>query len=282
MLGECGPLIGAAKNCELTVITEIYILLSAERILAEEQRRFPEWEPEPIDFDGVRNKFAEQRELLNQTDYAVCPSEIVRGDLEREFKFGEGRSAVVPYGVDGGWLTATVWPVTGRVLFGGTAGLRKGIHHLAKASELLQGRRRLYEFRIAGEVTQRIARLRECRHLTFLGRVPRDQVQAEFASADVFVLPSVAEGSAEATYEALAAGLPVITTEAAGSVVRHGIDGWVVPERDSVALAEAIERIIGDRHLRATMSLAARERAREYTVERYGERLVAALQRFRA
>jgi glycosyltransferase involved in cell wall biosynthesis len=96
------------------------------------------------------------------------------------------------------------------------------------------------------------------------------------------VLPSVAEGSAEATYEALAAGLPVITTEAAGSVVRHGIDGWVVPERDSVALAEAIERIIGDRHLRATMSLAARERAREYTVERYGERLVAALQRFRA
>jgi glycosyltransferase involved in cell wall biosynthesis len=98
----------------------------------------------------------------------------------------------------------------------------------------------------------------------------------------VFVMPSLAEGSAEAIYEALAAGLPVITTDAAGSVVRPGIDGWVVAERDSVALAEAIERVVGDRRLRATMSLAARERAKEYTVERYGERLVAALQRFRA
>jgi len=282
MLGECGPLIGAAKDCGLSVVTEIYILLSAERIVAEEQRKFPEWESEPINFDRVRNKFAEQRELLRHTDYAVCPSQRVQGDLDKEFGFGKGQSVVVPYGVDASWLKATVQPARGRVLFVGTAGLRKGTHHLAKAAELLQGRGREYEFRIAGEVTKRIAGRRECRHLSFLGRVPRDQVQAEFASADVFVLPSLAEGSAEATYEALAAGLPVITTEAAGSVVRHGIDGWIVPERDSVALAEAIERIVGDRHLRATMSLAARERAREYTVERYGERLVAALQRLRA
>jgi glycosyltransferase involved in cell wall biosynthesis len=281
MLGECGPLIGAAKHCGLSVITEIYILLSAERIVAEEQRKFPQWEPEPIAYHSVRNKFAEQRELLAQTDYAVCPSEMVRDDLEREFRFGQGRSAVVPYGVDASWLTAAVQPITGRVLFVGTAGLRKGIHYLANASEVLQDRGRLYEFRMAGEVTQRIARLRECRHLSFLGRVPRDRIQAEFASADVFVLPALAEGSAEATYEALAAGLPVITTEAAGSVVRHGVDGWIVPERDSVALAQAIERVVGDRRSRGRMSLAARERAREYTIERYGERLVAALQTFR-
>ena len=94
----------------------------------------------------------------------------------------------------------------------------------------------------------------------------------------MFVLPSLAEGSAEATYEALAAGVPVVTTRAAGSVVRDGIDGRIVPERDPVALADAIAEIVEDRDKRARMSEAARERARDYTWERYGERLVGALQ----
>ena len=93
----------------------------------------------------------------------------------------------------------------------------------------------------------------------------------------MLVLPSLAEGSAGATYEALAAGVPVVTTPAAGSVVRDGIEGRIVPERDPVALADAIAEIVEDRDKRARMSVAARERARDYTWERYGERLVGAL-----
>jgi glycosyltransferase involved in cell wall biosynthesis len=100
---------------------------------------------------------------------------------------------------------------------------------------------------------------------------------AEFAAADVFVLPSLAEGSAETTYEALACGVPVVTTLEAGSVVRDGVDGWIVPSRDPDALANAIAEIVGDRQKRERMSRAARERARDYTWERYGERLLAAL-----
>ncbi len=116
-----------------------------------------------------------------------------------------------------------------------------------------------------------------CRNLTFLGRVPRDRVRSEFQQADIFVLPSLAEGSAEATYEALAAGLPVITTKAAGSVVRNGIEGRIVLERDPDALAQAIEEITEDRALRNRMALAARARARDFTWHRYGEQLLAAL-----
>jgi glycosyltransferase involved in cell wall biosynthesis len=107
--------------------------------------------------------------------------------------------------------------------------------------------------------------------------VPRERIHEEFAAADVFVLPSLAEGSAEVTYEALAAGVPVVTTVAAGSVVRDGVEGRIVPERDPEALADAIARIVEDRDRRARMSVAARERARDYTWERYGERLVGAL-----
>lgn len=49
---------------------------------------------------------------------------------------------------------------------------------------------------------------RKAMGMTCLGRVPRPQMGAELARADVVVLPSIAEGSAGATYEALAAGIP--------------------------------------------------------------------------
>jgi glycosyltransferase involved in cell wall biosynthesis len=80
------------------------------------------------------------------------------------------------------------------------------------------------------------------------------------------------------TYEALACGLPVVTTPNAGSVVRDGVEGFVAPVRDSAALADRIEQIVADRSLRDRLSRNARARASEFTWERYGERLVGALQ----
>jgi glycosyltransferase involved in cell wall biosynthesis len=168
-------------------------------------------------------------------------------------------------------------PVCGRILFTGTAELRKGIHYLAMAAEKLVLRGGRYEFRVAGNVERSIANQEQCRHLNFLGRVPRAQIAGEFAAADLLVLPSLAEGSAETTYEALACGVPVVTTLEAGSVVRDGIDGRIVPSRDPEALANAIADIIEDRQKRQRMSRAARHRAHDYTWERYGERLLAAL-----
>jgi glycosyltransferase involved in cell wall biosynthesis len=78
-------------------------------------------------------------------------------------------------------------------------------------------------------------------------------------------------------YEALAAGLPVVTTENAGSVVRDGMDGFIVPIRDAAAIVERLETLDRDRPLLESMARAARERAREFTLEKYGERLLAAL-----
>ena len=111
----------------------------------------------------------------------------------------------------------------------------------------------------------------------FLGHVPRGRIHKEFQQADVFVLPSLAEGSAEVTYEAIAAGEPVVTTRAAGSIVRDDVEGRIVPGRDPEALADALEQLVEDRSARDRMAHAARERARDYTWERYGERLVTAL-----
>jgi glycosyltransferase involved in cell wall biosynthesis len=98
-----------------------------------------------------------------------------------------------------------------------------------------------------------------------------------YAWADVFLLPSICEGSATVCYEALAAGLPVITTENAGSVVRDHTEGFIVPIRDASAIVERLETLHRDRALVESMSRAALERSRDFTVKKYGERLLAAL-----
>ena len=61
-----------------------------------------------------------------------------------------------------------------------------------------------------------------------------------FRKASVFVFPSLEEGGAKVTYEAMASGLPLITTHNSGSIVRDGVDGYIVPIRDAAALREKI------------------------------------------
>jgi len=280
MLGECGPLLVAAKERGLAVISEIYILLSTERLLAEERKNFPAWEPNVPDFAAIRRELGIEDVFLTRSDFAICPSEAVRDDLARNFGFRREYTAVVPYGMDPELLSIQNKPIRGRVLFAGTAELRKGIHYLAMAADRLAQRGFRYEFRIAGNAQRSVAEQSICRHLKFLGRIPRPEMAREFASGDVFVLPSLAEGSAESTYEALACGIPVVTTLEAGSVVRDGIEGRIVPSRDPEAVANAIAESVQDRQLRARMSEAARARARDFTWERYGERLIAALKSF--
>ena len=280
MLGECGPLLAAAKKRGLKIVSEIYILLSTERVVAEERKKFPAWEPDAPDYGAIRREISGEDVLLTYSDFAICPSEAVRSDLVENFGFVRERTAIVPYGMNPDLLSIRNEPIRGRVLFAGTADLRKGIHYLAMAAEKLLARGSRYEFRIAGDVQSDVARQYACRRLNFLGRIPRAKIFNEFACADVFVLPSLAEGSAEATYEALAAGVPVVTTPEAGSVVRNGIEGLIVAPRDPETLANGIAEIVEDREKREQTARAARERAREFTWERYGERLVAALKSF--
>jgi len=66
--------------------------------------------------------------------------------------------------------------------------------------------------------------LSEC--MEVVGAVPRTEIVQHYQWADVLVLPSISEWSANACYEALAAGLPVITTGNAGSVVGDEVDGF--------------------------------------------------------
>jgi glycosyltransferase involved in cell wall biosynthesis len=92
-----------------------------------------------------------------------------------------------------------------------------------------------------------------------------------FQSADVFAFPTIEEGSALVTYEALACGLPVITTPNAGSIVRDGEDGFLIPIRDVGYLVEKLKLLRQDHQLRKIMSHSARQRTKKFTWDKHGE-----------
>ena len=275
MFGEGTEFLNFAKNQGLKIITEIYISPLTYKIIQLEKKQYAELEttiPEQI----IQESYHWWDQLSRITDVFIAPSNFVIDGL-KEFGISQDQCYKVPYAVDDSWLKIKNEPRKGRILFVGTAQLRKGIHILAMAANKLSHLD--YEFRVAGGVSDAMRRNKLTQSLNFLGRVPRTKIKQEFAQADIFVLPSLAEGSAEVNYEALASGLPIITTNATGSVIRDGIEGFIVPSKDPDALAQRIEELVENRELRNTIAAAAKERAQGYTWDKYAERLLTVLKK---
>jgi glycosyltransferase involved in cell wall biosynthesis len=103
--------------------------------------------------------------------------------------------------------------------------------------------------------------LGECVELT--GALASADVLARMREADVFVLSSHTEGISNAVVEAMAVGLPIVTTDAGGmrEVVDDGVHGFVVPVRDAAAIADRLAILAHDKTKREEMGRAARARA---------------------
>ncbi len=216
------------------------------------------------------------REAL-EADCVLAPSEYVRSTLAA-VGVPEERIVLLPYGAD----TEQFLPAPARrngpfrVLFVGQLSQRKGIKYLLEAYRRL--RLPDAELLLVGNLSgsgRGLRAYRECfRHIPPL---PQPELPQWYAQADVFVYPSLHEGSALAIYEALAVGLPVITTPNSGSVVRDGMEGFLVPVRDTAALAEKILALYEDRELRDEMACRARARAEEFTWTAYRRNLAELL-----
>lgn len=96
----------------------------------------------------------------------------------------------------------------------------------------------------------------------FIESVPHDEVLARMAQADLVVSPSRSEAFGLVNVEALAVGTPVVASRVGGipEIVRDGVDGLLVPPDDPQALAAALQRLLDDPGLRATMGQNARQR----------------------
>lgn len=105
--------------------------------------------------------------------------------------------------------------------------------------------------------------------------LPRNELSAVYASADVSVLPSLAEGFPIAPMEAMACGRPVIVSEHTfgSDVIEDGVNGWTVPIRDVEAIVDRLRLLAAEPELRRRMGRAARQTAERFTWQRYGDQI---------
>jgi len=264
-----------AKEQGLHVVHELIIGADVGRILLEERSRFPGIEPEGETAEAVEAGIERDQQKWALSHQVLVPSEYCR---QSSIALGcePSKLSLVPYGIPEHWFDLEPDPQPGRILFVGQVGLRKGNHYLAKSCQILHERGVSFECRVAGPPQVDVT-LPLFEGPSYLGQIPRSQIREEFRRADIFVLPTLADSFGLVHLEAMACGVPVVTTPHCGSVVRDGVDGFIVPIRDVTALADRLQQLLGDRPLRMQMSVSARQRARDYTWSRYGERLLAAI-----
>ena len=212
------------------------------------------------------------------TRLVIANSQMVRNELLSRFSFPQDHVRVVYNGIhplaalpprDEARRRFGIDPDTFCALFLGTGWERKGLSTAIKAMEMVDDATLL----VAGRGP---ADLYPGRNVRFLG--PVSDIAALFAAADVMTLPTWYDPFSNACLEALAAGLPVITTSANGfsEIMTPGIHGEVVPPGDALALAEAIDSW-SDVERRAEARPASLKLAEAFSIERNADETMALL-----
>lgn len=225
----------------------------------------------PISDDIDKHARRNEREY-KEADYVITPSQFAY-DSFLDNGVPEENVLLVPFGVDPtAYNPSYVSDDTVRFLFAGNVGFRKGVHYLLRAWDRCTSPNA--ELVIAGSIEENniLKPYRTDDSVRVLGWT--DDIADWYRRSDVFVFPTLEEGSAYVTYEAMASGLPLITTSHSGWVGIDGEHGVEVPIRDEDALQEAIEYLYSNEETRRSMGQNARKLVEsEYTWDDYGRRV---------
>ncbi len=173
-----------------------------------------------------------------------------------------------------------------RLLFIGKMGFLKGEDDLLRALQIVKGEHGLsFRLDLLGQLSNEIgATCREAgleAEIDQLGPVALAERIGYFQRADIFVLPTYAEGMPIAVIEAMAAGLPCVTTPVGGipELIRDGVEGFLVEPGDINALAARLAQLLRDAELRQAMGARALQSAGRYDLKHVLARLAAELRR---
>jgi glycosyltransferase involved in cell wall biosynthesis len=256
---------------------------TAQLLLREEARRYPEWEPTLGGTRDSQEKLARKTRELELAEIVICPSAFVLDSLPEKTRLSK-TCVVAPFGSpameadNGSYRSHTTHANRLRFLFAGALTQRKGLADLFAAMKLVKSRN--VELVVMGSL---ILPMRFYRNefANFLYEPPRAHaaVLRLMRSCDVLVLPSIVEGRALVQQEAMACGLPLIATRNAGGedLIIEGKTGFLVPAGTPAAIAEKIEWFLENRDQLPAMSATARAKAAELTWPAYGEKILHAI-----
>jgi glycosyltransferase involved in cell wall biosynthesis len=235
---------------------------------------------EEFERHGVRSERAHPQiiakglEEIALADKVIIPSEFVR----RTFLANgveDAKLSVIPYGADLSlFRKEQKRDDVFRALFVGNISVQKGIHYLLEAWKKLALPNA--ELQLVGRIDDDARPLldRYAGLFTHTGHVKHEDLSAVYGNASVFILPSLQEGSAMVTYEAMACGLPSIVSENTGSILRNGVDGCVIPIRSADAIAEKLTWMREHPDEVAAMGESAMAYVQGFTWDRYADGVI--------
>jgi colanic acid/amylovoran biosynthesis glycosyltransferase len=242
----------------------------------------------PEEFYEVEAAYLPQK--IQRAKFIFCISDFCRSQL---MKYGNpeywDKLHVVRLGVD----TEEFKPVAReaklplQIICVGRLVPAKGQHILLRAFSRLRTKGHAVQLTFIGDGPDRPSLEREViqrdltQHVTFCGALNHDLTREQIAQADLFALASFAEGIPVALMEAMAMGIPCVSTRVAGipELIRDHIDGLLVPPSSVESLAIALESLVLDRDLREQLSASARTRVvKRYNLTENVSRLASAFE----
>ncbi len=213
-------------------------------------------------------KLAESRGIRRHR----CIISIAPYVSEQIREYYDGEIVDIPNAISPAFFEIERRPVPGRLFFAGWINRRKNIKAAIRALHRLVEQGHDVSLHAAGalsdedylaEVETLIAELGVAERVRLLGRVGQDVLRRELSEANAFLLPSLQENAPMAIAEAMAAGVPVVTSRVCGmpTMVPEGQAGYLVEPDDVEAIAGHCASLLRDDALRERMSAFARERA---------------------
>lgn len=246
-------------------------------LLEEEAERLPDWAPTMEGLRDSAEKHARKDAEIGLADHVLVASSFTRKSLLDHF--GPMQVHVTPYGCPPPAPRRVAERAKGAPLelfYAGHLNQRKGLADLIAALHRIDIDWRLT---LAGPKPDKSPPVLDAfladPRCTWLGTVPHTTLLEHMTQAHVFVFPSIVEGFGMVITEAMASGLPVITTPhtAGPDVLDEGEDGFIVPIRSPDHVAQAISQLADNEELRRSMAQAAKDKARAMSWQRYEDQV---------
>jgi glycosyltransferase involved in cell wall biosynthesis len=233
----------------------------------------------PVTIGGLTYDWLIGRWPFAMADRIIAVSKWVRGDIAKygidpgmiipvhnginvsEFKPSDAKNVRAEYGIGDSPM----------LLFVGRMITQKGIPYLIDSMPLVLKKHPGAKLFLVGRgsllegLKSKVASMHLENSVIFSGYMSEEMLKDAYGTCDLFVLPSVWEVLPIAVLEAMSSGKPVVCTDAGGDreMVRDGVNGFVVPMRNPVALAEKINMVLSDAEMRSRMGAASRRIAGE-------------------
>ena len=217
----------------------------------------------PLDY-GIKTLEDRRLKEVKIADAIICPSEMISKEL---CKLGLNKNKIYIYNHDSNFSSKFKKIKIKKynkkkfiLLFVGLVSIAKGVQHAIFIQKKLLKSGINSELHIVGNIVHKfLTRDTEKSKIFFHGNQSVDRLKKFYSMANTFIFPSYTEGSALVTFEAMASGLPVLTTNDSGSIVKHGINGFICKPEEENKMFKYAYKLATNTVLNNKMSINSRK-----------------------